>query len=306
MLVGDLLDLTGLLERLQPSDYHACQRLFLLHEAHQPEIGPLPLSDLVPGRESEFVALLCAGPAPDSPALLHYCRHLLLADQEAALLLLHRTAPDFPPAAILFLLVAWWEEHLPRSPGPQLEAAVSLEWSEMVVRCLAAHLPGWPHAWDEILSLHPGLAEAVTEAFTEYNVSRLGRLASLVGAHTSEESREVAALGELLLQRVGSDAGPAFCRATTFLPGLVRLAMQDPELAGRELPLLVELGDTQLLADCGLLEPHMAPALLDHLTQLYHGPGCPLPWPSLASALLARAGPVLTLQEPSRNIDTIQ
>ena len=170
-------------------------------------------------------------------------------------------------------------------------------WEEVVQEvglllapALSSHISGWLKEWKEVFSRHPGILHLVLETFKGYNQRRLGRAASLVGAHRAREGLEVAALGDFLLAQCGQGE-LQWCVDSLYLPGLVRGVLASPHLAREHLGLLVELGDTQLLVETGLLGQETAGQVLHHLVTVYRGESCPLAWEEVARALLATLGP---------------
>merc|ERR1740128_1092554 len=80
------------------------------------------------------------------------------------------------------------------------------------------------------------------------------------------------------------------------MPGLVRCLLVEKDEAAAQLPLLVELGDTELLYDLGQLDGEHAQHLAKHLLMVYHKNECPLSWEELGLSLLRASGPSNTFQ----------
>ena len=123
--------------------------------------------------------------------------------------------------------------------------AVNEEFSNSFVRSLSSNIPGWSTQWIHIFEKHQHFSSFVVEAFKTANESRLSQTFSLVGAHKYRESLETAILGDFLIKYHQLDLRGAavFSRQTSFLPGFVRYALQDPELARQEMAFIIELGD---------------------------------------------------------------
>merc|ERR1712013_119718 len=86
------------------------------------------------------------------------------------------------------------------------------------------------------------------------------------------------------------------------------------ELALQEMAFIIELGDTDLLAECGLLDPQHARIVVEHLVSVYYNSmnqdmgdqtECPIDWEQLGRQMLTTSGPDLTMQllrEAAKNL----
>ena len=65
----------------------------------------------------------------------------------------------------------------------------------------------------------------------------------------------------------------SFCLKTSDMVGLAKLCVQSIDVAVENLPILVELGDVELLDQCGLISDDHVDALIQHLVTVYPGTG---------------------------------
>ena len=89
----------------------------------------------------------------------------------------------------------------------------------------------------------------------------------------------------------------SFCLKTSDMVGLARVCSQSVQVAVDNLAILVELGDVELLATCGLISADNVDRLTSHLVSVYPGHGdttCPVSWSQLAHVCLTRVGPEKT------------
>ena len=65
----------------------------------------------------------------------------------------------------------------------------------------------------------------------------------------------------------------SFCLKTSDMVGLAKICVQSTDVAVENLPILVELGDVELLDQCGLISDDHVDALIQHLVTVYPGTG---------------------------------
>ena len=299
----DLINCDSLLRNLSVAHFYTLQHLLELEASRRPHLSPVTLQQIDEHNVAECSNFLASYSGLSPLTLLRYLVHLARLDAECALLVVQAHGHALPPPAILLMVLSYEEavQEAASTSEQELGEGVEQEVAVFLARSLAAHLPAWGAAWRAAMELHPGLLTLATTAFRAANEARLGRVASMVGAHRAAEGLELAPLGDFLLRQLGEEEEEVeWCRGALYLPGLVRALLRRPELAEGELGLVVELGDLALARDLGLLGPGLAPRLVAHMATVYKDCAAPLAWEGVALALLgslgARATGALLLQ----------
>merc|ERR1711892_46184 len=308
VLFSDVIDCDTILKNLKETDFFTYQYLLSLEEKHNPNLAPIRLEQIDDQNINECANFLSNYTGFSTFDLLRYLSHMAKIDTECSVHVVQSLVLDIPPHCLLFLLFTYYEALMEAASTTltvniELNTALSQDFSHFLVKSLSPHIPGWASQWKQVFEKHKYFNSFIVESFTIANESRLSKSASLVGGHKNIEGLETAILGDFLIKQheLGPREAVLFCRQTFYLAGLVRSVLRDTELALQEMPFIIELGDTGLLAECGLLDPPHAHKVVDHLVAVYYPAKdltaeCPINWEQLARQLLNTSGPDLTIQ----------
>ena len=300
VIVRDMTCCDSLLATLSVTDFYTFKYLLDLDESKRPELSPIRLQQIDERNVNDCANFLANHTDISSFTLIRYLTHLAKLDTECALLVAQSHTLALAPHCLLFFVFCHQESLIEVASHDgilscDLGEAVQQSIASLLVRALANHIPGWITAWQDIFSRHPNLLGLVLDAFKANNETHLGRKTNLIGAHRSPEGLEVAPLGDFLLRytKAGSrsEGEVEWCRASLYLPGMIRALLANPHLAQQHLPFLVELGDVQLLEELALLRKKNARVLVEHLVNTYKSEECPIAWECLAKYLLSNTGP---------------
>ena len=121
-----------------------------------------------------------------------------------------------------------------------------MELSSFLALLISSHLGGHVSAWAAMCKKHHNLNVFLMDVFTSANSATLSQGKNIIGAHRCQQGLQIAPLGEFLIKMLGLKKEECldFCKKTFFMSGFVRSILLDPAQAPKEIPLLVELGDS--------------------------------------------------------------
>jgi len=310
VLFSDLISCDKTLTNLKETDFFTFKFLLLLEEQNKPHLAPIRLEQIDDQNINECANFLSTYTDFSTFDVLRYLIHMAKVDTDCTLHVLQSHFLGIPPHCLLFLAFAFYEAlsdstSTTISGKIELSSAVSMDFSTYFVKSLSSHIPGWSSQWKQVFEEHKNFGSFVIESFTTANETRLSKSSSVVGGHKNREGLETAILGDFLLKQWDLEPREEvnFCRETFYLAGLVRAVLQDTELALHEMAFIIELGDTDLLAECGLLDSQHAGKVVEHLVNVYYNPmnqdmtdECPIDWEQLGRQILTTCGPDLAMQ----------
>jgi len=299
-----LLDIDRLLECLNVTHYYTLHYLISLDCKRSPTLSPVMLEEVTEENIyncSNFISTY------KGFSVLHLVRYIVEIQKinfECSLHVIQNQVLSMPPICVFYICLQCYSFlnsiTSENSRTGDLDGQIQAEWSTFMARAMAVHVPGWPREWQQVMKQHPNFFHFIKNTFKSANLHFLGKQSAIKGSHKSLELLELNPLNNLLMEVEGVDSSPVkqlgWAKTFSFMPALVRCLLLNKELSMPELPLLVELGDPELLYDVGLTSEENCDTTVQHILQVYKQDECPLVWSELAKFLRKSCSPDKTFQ----------
>ncbi|XP_023334981.1 uncharacterized protein LOC111706355 isoform X2 [Eurytemora carolleeae] len=299
---SEMLPCDKIVENLDVTNYYTYKYILSVDAEMRKELSPIMLEQIDLENVFSCANFLAGYQDIELLNLVRYLERILSINSECCIHIIQSQTLILPPSCLLFHTFKYLE-YLYTSisiPGcVDLMSELETEWFSYFCRALAVHIPGWPREWSDLCKQHPSFFNFINQAFKATNLSYLNKYPNIKGSHKSLENLELFPLANFLMIESGLTSPPAqlaWSKLNSFMPSYARCMLVYKKPIDEEIPLLIELGDSDLLADLGLLSAECSMKVAEHILQVYIKDECPLTWNLFSECLLRCSGPVITFQ----------